>query len=159
MHYDHTQRAPMGLLLILIATVILVVGWDTADEEGAWPILAGSAAAIAFAGMCFGSLTIRDEGERLAARYGPLPVFRTFVRYGDITSVEPGRSSFIDGWGMHSLPGRGSTYNLWGFSCVKLRVGKRTVRLGTDDVDGLVAFLREKTGEETPSTERPAGEA
>ena len=156
MSYEHTQRSPLGLLLILIATAILVAGREALDGGPETLILAGTALALALAGMCFGRLTIRDEGKRLAARYGPLPAFRTFVPYADITSVDPGRTSLIDGWGMHHIPGRGSTYNLWGFSCVKLRVGKRTVRFGTDDVEGLTAFLREKLQERVPD---PGGNA
>ena len=55
-----------------------------------------------------------------------------------------GRSSWIDGWGIHWIPGRGYTYNLWGFSCAKLDVRGRTVRIGSDDADKLVEFLKSK---------------
>ena len=95
----------------------------------------------------FGSLTIRDDGEWLALRYGPLPVFRKRIRYADITAVEPGRTAIIDGWGIHYIIGRGWTYNLWGFGCVKLTLGKKVIRVGSDDVDRLAEFLRSKIGD------------
>ena len=92
----------------------------------------------------FGSLTIRDEGECLALRYGPLPIIRKRIRYADITSIEPGRTKIIDGWGIHYILGRGWTYNLWGFGCVKLTLGRKVIRLGTDDGDNLLKFLHDK---------------
>ncbi len=83
---------------------------------------------------------------RLALRFGPLPVLRKTFRYADITGVEIGRTSVIDGWGIHYMPGRGWTYNLWGFNCVKLALGRKIVRVGTDDAEGLAKVIREKIG-------------
>ena len=93
--------------------------------------------------MC-GSLCVRDEGEWLALRYGPLPILRKRIRYAHITAVEPDRTKVIDGWGIHYIIGRGWTYNLWGFGCVKLTLGKKVIRVGTDDVDNLAEFLKGK---------------
>ena len=95
-------------------------------------IMLGVAALLLMLAFSFQRLTIRDEGAWLAIRYGPLPIFRTRIAYADISSVEPGQTSWIDGWGIHWIPGRGCTYNLWGFSCAKLaRAGPhRPGRLG-----------------------------
>ena len=51
----------------------------------------------------------------LRGGYGPLPVFSESIRYSDITLVEYDRSGVIDGWGIHWVPGRRTTRNLWGF--------------------------------------------
>lgn len=91
--------------------------------------------------LCFRSLTVSDEGERLSIRFGPIPLFRKSIAYADITRVEPGKSSFVDGWGIHYLPGRGWTYNLWGYDCVVVYPGRKIIRIGTDDVENLVDFL------------------
>ena len=48
---------------------------------------------------------------------------------------------------IHYFPGRGTTYNLWGFGCVKLWLGTKVIRVGSDDVENLVAFLRTKVGQ------------
>jgi hypothetical protein len=82
----------------------------------------------------------------LSLRCGPLPVIRKRIRYADITGVEVGRTKVIDGWGIHYIPGRGWTYNLWGFGCVKLTLGRKISRVGSDDVEGLAEVVREKTG-------------
>jgi hypothetical protein len=94
--------------------------------------------------MSFHTMTVRDEGDALLIRFGPLPLLGTRIRYAEITSVEPGQTSLIDGWGIHYIPCRGWTYNLWGFGCARLQLGNRVVRIGTDDVDNLVRFLRHK---------------
>jgi hypothetical protein len=143
--YEHTQRGPLGYLLALIALAFaasaifvphLVVG-----------LVHGGVALLVFAAaFCFGRLTVRDEGEHLAVRYGPLAVFRKSLRYADITAVERGRSALIDGWGIHWIPGRGTTYNLWGFDCVKLTVNGKTIRVGTDDADELARHIKERLG-------------
>ena len=114
-------------------------------------MLLATAAIFTLCGLVFGSLTIRDEGEWLALRFGPLPLLRKTIRYADITGVEVGRTRIIDGWGIHYMPGRGWTYNVWGFACVKLTLGRKVIRVGTDDAEGLAKFIREKTGLGGPS--------
>ena len=52
----------------------------------------------------------------------------------------------IDGWGIHYILVCGWTYNIWGFACVKLTLGRKSIRVGADDAEGLVKFIREKTG-------------
>jgi hypothetical protein len=108
-------------------------------------LLLGFAVMMAFVGLCFGDLTVRDEGDHLAIRYGPLPVFHKQIRYDAIASVTRGRSSLIDGLGIHYVPGRGWTYNLWGTDCVKLLVDGKVIRIGTDDAQQLTEFLLSKT--------------
>ncbi|MGD0898443.1 MAG: hypothetical protein ABR915_11445 [Thermoguttaceae bacterium] len=132
------------MILLAVAGGMLGGAWITRDEPTVAVLLPVIAAIFVLLALMFCSLTIRDEGQWLALRYGPLPAFRKRIRYSDITSVEPGRVSIIDGWGIHYIPGRGWTYNLWGFGCVKLSLGRKIVRVGTDDVDNLVRFLRGK---------------
>ena len=77
---------------------------------------------------------------------GPLPVLSKTIRYADITNIEVGRTKIIDGWRVHYILGRGWTYNIWGFGCVKLTLGRKIIRVGTDDAEGLATFLGKKTG-------------
>jgi hypothetical protein len=154
MSYDHTQKAPLHLILYPIIVVSLVLAWIGRDQAAIVLSTLGVAVTLVLVALMFKQLTVRDEGHRLAIRYGPLPVFRKLIPYSDISSVEPGRSSVVDGWGIHWIPGRGFTYNLWGFSCAILTVKGRIVRVGSDDVENLVAFLREKVG--SPPTDEAA---
>lgn len=60
--------------------------------------------------------------------------------------IRRARSKLIDGWGVHWLPGRGWTFNLWGRDCVEGNTARRRLRIGTDDPEGLANFLTERTG-------------
>ncbi len=153
MAYKHTQHGRWHYLFLLFSVAMAVAVWLTRRELGVWllhrhltvlNLVLATAAIFAVCGLMFGSLTIRDEGERLALRFGPLPILRKRIRYADITGVEIGRTKIIDGWGIHYTPGRGWTYNLWGFGCVKLTLGRKVIRVGSDDVDDLARFLRDK---------------
>jgi hypothetical protein len=141
MEYDHTQEGYLHWILLLLAGV-LFVAVPFASQLGTRVVLASTSAALVFAALMFAWLRVRDEGDCLVLRYGPLPLFRKRFRFADITALETGRSSLVDGWGIHWMPGRGWTYNIWGFRCVKLRLGSKTVRIGTDDPEGLATFLR-----------------
>ena len=87
---------------------------------------------------------MRDEGDRLAIRFGPLPLFRTSIRYADIQEVEVGRTLILEGWGIHGSPRGGSVWNLWGRDCVVIHRRKGVLRVGTDDAWNLVRFLKGK---------------
>ncbi|MCY2991749.1 MAG: hypothetical protein NTY19_28325 [Planctomycetota bacterium] len=144
MDYSHTQKAPLHFVFYPAVSWLLVLAWLCRDQPAtAWGAAAGATVLLAVAFM-FRYLTVRDAGQWLVIRYGPLPVFGKRIRYADISAVEASRSSLIDGWGMHYIPGRGYTYNLWGFGCAKLLVNGKTVRVGSDDVEQLVAFLSSK---------------
>jgi len=155
MSYDHTQKAPLHLIFYPIVVVLLVLAWIGRDQQPVVLCTLGVALTLVLVALMFKQLTVRDEGECLAIRYGPLPVFRKLIPYSDMSSVEPGRSAMIDGWGIHWIPGRGFTYNLWGFDCAILMVKGRIIRVGSDDAENLVTFLREKVS--TPSTVDEAG--
>ena len=143
MPYDHTQYGYLHWILLLAAGITFVAA-PLATEPSTRIILASATGAVVLAAAMFAWLRVYDEDERLVLRYGPLPAFRKRFRFADITAVQPGRTSVLDGWGIHWIPWRGWTYNLWGFQCVKLSLGGKTVRIGTDDPEGLAAFLEAK---------------
>lgn len=143
--YFHTQTAPLHWLLFGTACVLLAIALRNNERPVAATITALMAGVFLVLGLSFRSLTVSDQGEWLSVRFGPIPLFGKRVPYSAVTAVDAGRSSIIDGWGMHWLPMRGWTINLWGFQCVVLHLGKRVVRIGTNDVEGLVRFLQQKT--------------
>jgi hypothetical protein len=51
---------------------------------------------------------------------------------------------FAVGWGIHWNPWGGWVWNIWGFDCVVLQLNRGMFRVGTDDPDGLVEFLRRR---------------
>ena len=93
-------------------------------------------------------LTVEDEGHWLAVRFGPLPLFRTGVRYEDIEGVEVGRTTLLDCCGIHwSLRG-GWVWSLWGWECIVVRRRRGVLRVGTDDAANLARFLEAKTAQQ-----------
>jgi hypothetical protein len=153
MNYDHTQRGYLHLILYGVALVCLLLARSLPGQ----PVTAIAPAVVAlvmvFFALCFQYLRVRDDGDGLAVRFGPIPLFGTRIRYADITAVAPARSDVLDGWGIHYLLGRGWIYNLWGFDCVRVELGKKIIRIGTDDPVGLAEFLetrRPKAGTTLP---------
>lgn len=140
--YHHTQRGPSALACSAITLVFFILIIFV-------PILAlrivfvVSGVVTFMVGWSLAHLTVEDEGDQLALRFGPLPLFRKRIRYDDIIGAEKGRTTFMDGWGIH-----GNVWNVWGFDCVVLRLKSSTVlKVGTDDAEGLVVFLKERLNE------------
>lgn len=140
--YSHTQRAPLHWILWALVALLLCLMPLVEDSLIVLGILACTCLLCAVLALSFRTLSVTDEGDHLEICFGPFPLFRKTVPYDTIDGAEIGRSSFLDGWGVHYLPGRGWIYNLWGFDCVCLQLGTQRLRVGTDDPDGLVAFIR-----------------
>jgi len=151
MVYTHTQHGRWHYLFYTFIVATLVGAFLARSQPPVVAMNLAVAAILALCGLSFGSLMISDEGDRLVLRFGPLPLVRKTIRYADITFVEVGRTSILNGWGMHYTPFRGWTYNVWGFACVKLTLGRKIIRVGTDDADELAKVIREKMGRSGPS--------
>lgn len=135
--YSHTQRGYV-VIAICVATVPFVLA-------STLPVLPLSAAVsclvIATVLVLFSSLTITVDQTRVVAAFGP-----GLVRFGwdreDIVGVAPIRTRFIAGYGIRYMIGRGWLFNVSGLDAVAVSLKNgRTIHLGTDDVDGLVAAL------------------
>ena len=141
--YDHTQSAPLYWLLLAIAFGLGCASYLLWHMPiAAYAMLASAVVDVVLA-FSFADLTVRDEGDALAIRFGPLPLFRKRIPYDQMVKVEPERSSWLDGWGIH-FNRQGWIFNLWGFDCVRVTLHKKSLRIGTDDRDGLCGFLENK---------------
>jgi hypothetical protein len=149
--YCHTQRSPLCLLLYAVGAVILVAAWAVRHEPVVSWVLSGSAAFVLLLAPSFHYLQVEGQLDRLVIRFGPVALFKRSVEYDQIESAEIGRTTVLDGWGIHwSLRG-GWVWNIWGRDCVVIRFrdGGRLM-VGTDDVDRLHRFLRLKIDEHSP---------
>jgi hypothetical protein len=142
--YSQTQRAPLAILLYALAFGLLATAWVTTGVPPLPLLLGGVAVLMTLLALSLHHLTVEDEGHRLAVRFGPLPLFRTGVRYEDIEGVEVGRTTLLDCCGIHwSLRG-GWVWSLWGWECVVVRHRRGVLRVGTDDAANLAMFLQAK---------------
>jgi hypothetical protein len=144
--YDHVQRGKLHWLILLAGAGAAAGGLAFGDFEDGAPrlVLLVVGVLMALFSTSIFWLRVRDDGDALLVSFGPLPMFRRRVRYQGITGVERGRSLVIEGWGIHFLPGRGWTWNLWGRDTVVVQLGDRTLRIGTDDPVGLLRFLEQR---------------
>ncbi len=164
-NYRHTQRAPLCLLVYGTAAMFLVLGWVLRNEPVIqWVFPPVGLMMLVLAGS-FHHLTVEDEGDRLSISFGPIPLFRRSVKYENIVSVEIGRTTILDSWGIHMSFRGGWVWNIWGRTCVVLRLRKGILRVGTDDAEQLVEFLNarladtQQLGNGNENRERNCGHA
>ena len=69
--------------------MMLIGAWLGREERAVVALLLATASIFLLCFLFFGFLTVRDEGERLVLRDGPLPLIRKTFRYVEITSVSP----------------------------------------------------------------------
>ena len=139
--YRHTQRAPLCLLVYAVGVVFLVISWFLrAEPVVQWTFPLGGLMMLILAAS-FHHLTVEDEGDCLSVSFGPIPLFRRAIRYADILSVETGRTTIVDGWGIHMSFKGGWVWNIQGRDCVVLRLRKGILRVGTDDARQLADFV------------------
>ena len=144
--YSHIQKAPLSLSLCTMVIAGLGIAWHIGDTLGIY-IAGGVGLLIALLAPVFHHLTVEDEGDLLAIRFGPVPLFRRTVRYADIGSVEVGRTLILEGWGVHWSMRGGWVWNLWGRDCAVVCFNEGGVlRIGTDDAWNLADFLQGQIG-------------
>ena len=144
--YSHTQK---GIIMpILAACALICAGIAVYHYEASplWVVFAASAATFAIFSLMFASLTVRDSGDTLHIAFGPVSLFKKSIPYADITGVERDRSTFLSGWGIH-WSRKGWLWNIGGYDCVRFSIGKTGFLVGTDDPDGLCAFIQTKIKE------------
>lgn len=137
--YRHTQTGMVIIgsmaFLVLVTGVVAVTG----PAPGAFalvPLL------VLFFLWLFSSLTVEVDHEKVAIRFGPGLIRRTFL-LADITAVRPVRNSWVHGWGIRML-WRGWLYNVSGLDAVEIAMANgRVHRIGTDEPQALAAAIEE----------------
>jgi hypothetical protein len=142
--YKHVQHAPLCLLVYILAVVFLVLGLIMNTEPPILWLFPPIGLFMLVLAASFHHLTVEGQGDRLTVSFGPIPLFRRAIQYDDIISAEIGRTSILDGWGIHMSLRGGWVWNLWGRDCVVLRLQKGILRVGTDDAANLAPFLNQK---------------
>lgn len=143
--YQHTQTGYLHWVCLVPAVALAAVAWLTVDRPVLLITFATSAAVcLLLAASCY-SMTVADVGDELTVRFGPVPLFHTSVRYDLIEHVEAARSTWLDGLGVHYVPGRGWIFNVHGRDCVEIRcTDGRKLRIGTDEPERLTQFVRSR---------------
>lgn len=140
--YRHAQHAPWHLLFDAFGVGLLVAAWFSNEPDSARWLFVGMATLFLLLGSSFRHLSVEDRGDHLEIRFGPVPLFRRRVRYDDLQRVELGKTTVLDGWGIHMSLRGGWVWNIWGRDCVVLHLNRSTLRVGTDDARNLASFLQ-----------------
>lgn len=145
--YKHVQYAPLCLLLYVLAVMFVVLGWVLKDEQPfPWLFPPIGMVMLLLAGS-FHYLKVEDQADLLSISFGPIPLFRQTIKYDDIMSAEIGRTTYLDGWGIHWNLRGGWLWNLWGRDCVVLQLRKGILRVGTDDAQNFAKFIKSRMTE------------
>jgi hypothetical protein len=149
--YSHTYKAPPGVMAMLFFGWLSPIVMLTFRVD----IVAGIAAgiymgiAVALIIATFHHLTVRDLGQSLVIRFGPLPLFCKTLKFADIEKVEVGRTL---SWPIQPSIQGGWVWNPGGFDCVVVHLKERVFRIGTDDAANLSRFLEGKINERNETT-------
>jgi hypothetical protein len=141
--YKHTQHAPLCLLLYILAVVFVGLGAVFRNVPPIPWIFPPIGLFVLVLAASFHHLTVEDRLDHLSISFGPIPLFRRTIRYNDLMSAEIGRTTILDGWGIHRSLRGGWVWNLWGRDCVVLKFGKGVLRVGTNDARNLTDFLNQ----------------
>jgi hypothetical protein len=142
--YRHTQRAPLCWILYAVGLSFFVTAWQAHDAPPIRYLFPLVGLLVFILAASFHHLTVADEGDGLAIQFGPIPLFRRTVHYEDIVAYQIGKTTLLDGWGIHKSFRGGWVWNLWGWDCVELTLRTNTLRIGTDDAENLARFLATK---------------
>jgi hypothetical protein len=134
--YKHTQVAwPIIIPADVGAFVFLYL---TLAEDTAFAALGFFI--LAMVTYLFYALTVVGTDETLQIRFGIGLIRKTF-RLEDIRAIEPFRTSFWHGWGIHFSPD-GTVFNVSGYDAVRLTMADRKrYIIGTDDRDRLIRYV------------------
>ena len=141
--YHHTQKAALYWMFYALVPVFLIGAVSLSHEPPVAIILSVVGMMMLVVAASFHHLTVVDEGDRLAVQFGPLPLFRRTIRYEDMHRVEIGKTTLLDGWGIHLSLRGGWVWNIWGRDCVVIH-HRGILRVGTDDAEHLAQFLKTK---------------
>ena len=143
--YEHTQRAPLCLVLYAQAFLMLCLAVVLRAEPVIPYLFPWIGLLVLVLAASFHHLRVKDLGERLSIGFGPIPLFRRTIRYRDIERVETGRTLLLDGWGIHMSIRGGWVWNIWGRSCVVVHFcSGGTLRIGSDDAQNLCEYLERR---------------
>jgi hypothetical protein len=142
--YQHTQSGNWIFLVLAAVGAVPVIVGALQFRLLLYPSLL-LIPILLLVGWLFHSLTIEIADGELRWRYGPGWI-RKRVPLGMITSAEPVRTNFIEGWGIH-LSRFGWLYNVSGFDAVAIRMKNgQHFALGTDESQALLAAIRSASG-------------
>jgi hypothetical protein len=138
--YQHTQSGNWIFSVLAVVAAVPVIVGAVQFRPLLYPAFL-LVPILLLVGWLFHSLTIEIADSELRWRFGP-GLIRKQVPLGMITSAEPVRTNFLEGWGIH-LSRFGWLYNISGYDAVAIRMKNgQHFALGTDESQALSDAIR-----------------
>ena len=136
--YRHTQLGIAVLVPVELVALVALYFFISTHEVSALILFV----AFAVVSCLFFALTVIGTDTTLEVRFGAGLIRKRF-KIKDIISVQPYRTTFWHGWGIHRS-GDGLIMNVSGYDAVQLTMidGNKYI-IGTDDRTRLLNFLQE----------------
>lgn len=135
--YLHTQIGWALVVPVEIGCLACLYLAVTQHLVGAWIAFV----LLSLASSLFFGLTVAGTQETLTIRFGAGLVKKTF-KIKDISSIQPIKTTLLNGWGVRLMCDRTWLFNVSGFKAVKLTMlNGRSYAVGSDEPEKLIAFL------------------
>jgi hypothetical protein len=146
--YSHTQESPLWVILFGLSVPFFVLAWLAREQPVLPAIMIVMGLLLVLFGLAFHHLTVENEGDRLANRFGTAPLLGNLDPVRRHPTGRVGRTAILDGCGIHRSLRHGWLWNLWGRDCVVIHRQRGVVLVGSDDTENLAVFLKGKVGAE-----------
>lgn len=140
--YRHVQIGWTTLVAVLVIALPIAFVLLAAQRGGALVVLLIPVVILALVLATFAFMTVTVDDAAVTVRMGTGLITRRFALAG-VRQAQTVRNPWYYGWGLRLYPG-GTLYNVSGLSAIELAFEEgRRVRIGTDDVDGLMTAIDE----------------
>lgn len=151
MHYSHTQKSYVMILLTVAVAILFVWVYINAAQEApsvdSGPNLLISLIMLAVVAILasFTSLRVQVSKEVVELRFG-YGIFKKKFMLADIESVKGVKNPWYYGWGIHFWPKpKMWIFNVSGFDAVEIALKNGNVyRIGTDEPEKLRAAIAQQ---------------
>jgi len=145
MDYEHIQTGPLAAIVSVF--FVATFAFTAAAGEGTGALIALGATSLAIAGVVWGfsRLRVTVDATGVTVRFGLGWPSRNFP-LDEIAGFRRVRNKWWYGLGVRMAPGGAVIFNIWGLDAVELELKAGTkFRIGTDDIEGLIAALGMRT--------------
>jgi hypothetical protein len=147
MTYEHVQYGYLGAGTLVFVLIMGVISLPEAFDDSSFAGWAVTATLVVIAALTvwFSKLAVTIQDTTLTAAFGLGRPHKT-IDLSDVVTAKPVRNTWTQGTGIRKISG-GWMYNVWGLDAIEFTLHSgEIVRIGTNDLENLLASVRVLTG-------------